>query len=454
VSQVEVAPLDTEELAARLSELIGEGEWAKARLLLAALHPADQAEAAADLDAGQFAAFLLTLSAAEAGRVVEYLDEPERMHVISEIEPRRLGPVLDQVEDDVAVDILHELDPQTAAQALAAMHTSYRITPLLQYEDSSAGGIMTRGFISVRADMTAQEVLEYLRILRPSSEKTYYVFALDNAGRLLGVVNLRDLVVAPPLTAVEDLLNPDVVSVPAGTDREESARLLAKYDLLALPVVDDDARLLGVITVDDLMDVAEEEATEDMFRMVGVAESERIELAVPESVRRRLPWLFINLVTAFAAAAVVSVFEGTIADAAVLAVFMPVIAGMGGNSGIQTLTIIVRGVALGDIEPRDAFAVLRKEGLVSLLNGLALAATVAAVSYVWEGNFWLTLVVGIAMLANIAVAGIFGALIPITLRRVGADPALGSGIFVTMATDLMGFLIFLGLATIFISHIR
>jgi magnesium transporter len=453
VSQVDSAPLDTEALAAQLAELIELGEWAKARLLLAALHPADQAEAAADLNAAQFARFLLTLSASEAGRVVEYLDEPERTGVVREIEPRSLGPILDGIDDDVAVDILHRLHPQTAAQALAAMHTSYRITPLLQYEDSSAGGIMTRGFISVRADMTAQEVLEYLRILRPSSEKTYYVFALDETGRLLGVVNLRDLVVAPPLSPVEDLLNPDVVSVPAGTDREESARLLAKYDLLALPVVDEDGRLLGVITVDDLMDVAEEEATEDMFRMVGVAESERIELAVPASVRRRLPWLLVNLATAFAAASIVSIFQGTISDAAILAVFMPVIAGMGGNSGIQTLTIIVRGVALGDIEPRDALPVLRKEGLVSLLNGLALAAAVAVVSYSWEGNFWLTLVVAVAMLANIIVAGVFGALIPITLRRIGADPALGSGIFVTMATDLMGFLIFLGLATIFISRI-
>jgi magnesium transporter len=326
------------------------------------------------------------------------------------------------------------------------------VAPLLAHPDESAGGRMTRGYIALRADMTVDEAINYLRLVKPNTEEAYYLYVVDAADRLEGVVSLRHLVVAPPRTPVSEVMSRDVVAVRAGTDQEECARLIRRYNLLALPVVDEGDHLVGVTTIDDLLDVATEEATEDMYRMVGMAETESFYRPVPSSIRRRLPWLFVNLLTALAAASVVSFFEGTISRFAALAVFMPVVAGMGGNAGIQTLTLTVRGLALGEVSAADAVWVILRELAVASANGLAIGVAVGLTAYVWEGNVYLSLVLGAAMMLNMLAAALAGVLVPLGLKVAGADPALASGVFVTTVTDILGFLFFLGLATAFISY--
>jgi magnesium transporter len=234
------------------------------------------------------------------------------------------------------------------------------------------------------------------------------------------------------------------------TDQEEVARLFERYDLLALPVVDAENRLAGTITVDDVVDVIEEEATEDIYHLAQVSADAEVFAPITRSVRERLPWLYVNMFTAFLAAAVVAYFENTIAAVAVLAVFMPIVAGQGGNAGNQTMTIIVRSLALGEIDVSEAWRALRHEFFIGVLNGLALGTAVGIVVWLWEGNPMLGLIIGLAMLGNLMVAAIAGVLVPTTLKRFGIDPALASSIFVTTATDVMGFALFLGLATLMI----
>jgi magnesium transporter len=228
---------------------------------------------------------------------------------------------------------------------------------------------------------------------------------------------------------------------------------MQRYNLLAVPVVDEDGQLLGVTTADDLIDVLEEEATEDMYRMVGLDEDERIFSTVPQSVRRRLPWMMVNLVTAFGAAATVSLFDSTLARASILAAFMPIVAGQGGNAGTQTATIAVRSLAIGDLEVSDVFRACRKEIMVAIANGIAIGLVAGVGSYFWEGNVALSVVLGVALFLNICAATMGGVLIPIGLKVAGVDPALAANIFVTMITDILGFLFFLGLASVAIDRI-
>jgi magnesium transporter len=244
-----------------------------------------------------------------------------------------------------------------------------------------------------------------------------------------------------------------VHAVTAGTDQEEVARTLQRYNLLAIPVVDDDGRLLGVTTADDLIDVLEEEATEDMYRMVGLDEDERVFGPVTKSVRRRLPWLLVNLVTAFVAAGTVSLFDETLARATLLAFFMPIVAGQGGNAGTQTATIAVRSIALGDLDVADVFRACRKEILVGMANGVMVGTAAAVVSYAWEQNLVLSIVLGVALMLNICAATVAGILIPLGLKAARVDPALAANIFVTMITDVTGFFMFLGLASLVIGRI-
>jgi magnesium transporter len=259
--------------------------------------------------------------------------------------------------------------------------------------------------------------------------------------------------VAEPETKIQDVMTRDVISVRPDTDQEEAANLLQHYRLRALPVVDESGVLSGIITADDIIDVITEEATEDIYQIVGLPADESVYAPLAESVRRRLPWLFINLLTAFAGVAVVAAFQGTIEKAAALAVFMPIVAGQGGNAGIQTITIIVRGIAVGEIELRDARRILGREIAIGIIKGTAIGAIVGLVAWLTQDGWAWGFVVAFALIGNMGVAGAFGSLIPLTLRYFRLDPALASGIFLTMITDAMGFLLLLGLATLLIGEL-
>lgn len=444
---------EVELLTRRLEEMLQGDSVTEAVELLDSVHPADQADLFLHLEEGLRETFLSLLSAEGLAQLLGYLDEDDREDVIAKMPRASLARVLDRMDNDEAVDILQALPPAEAARVLANMNTASEIAPLLEHAEESAGGLMTRGYVALHKDMTAQEAVTFLRLRRPFAEETYYLYVLDAGNRLEGVVNLRQLIVADPQTRIGDIMTRDVISVAPGTDQEECARLIQRYRLRALPVMDEGGRLQGIITADDLMEVISEEATEDMYKMAGVGVKEWVFSPLRESVARRIPWLAFNMIWAFAAASVINAFEGTIDRVAALAIFMPMIAGQAGNAGIQTATIVVRSMALGEVGLGDVLRVLSKEWSMGVVKGVLFGLVLGAVAWAWKGNETLGIVAGLAMFLNMLVAATGGVLVPMTLRRLGLDPATIAGVFDTMLTDLMGFLIFLGLATLLISQL-
>lgn len=434
--------------------LAASGEWAKLVALVTSLHPADLAELVLDLSEETRRDLLGRLPSDVVGQLFEYVEDDELRDLIRGVGVEDLPAVLEEVEDDVAADVIQQLEPAEQVETLAALDRGEEVAELMAYGDESAGGLMSRGFVALNDDITVLQAIDYLRVLRPSAERAYYLYVLDRAGRLQGVVSIRDLLVSAPETRLGEITQRDVHAVATGTDQEEAARVLQKYNLMALPVVDEDGRLEGIMTADDLIDVLQEEATEDMYRMAGVGEDERVFSPVRTSVRRRLPWMMGNVLTAFLAAVVVGLFDSALSKAAVLAYFMPVVAGMGGNAGTQTATIAVRSIALGDLDVSDVFRACRKEILVAMANGLAIGLVAALGAYIWQRNETLSLVLGCALFLNICAATLAGVLIPLGLKAVKVDPALAANIFVTAITDVMGFVFFLGIASLVISRIQ
>ena len=387
------------------------------------------------------------------GELLEYLEEEVRERVVERMPRVSLARVLDKTSQDTAVDVLRTLAPAEMARVLSAMTTASEITPLLEHADESAGGLMTRGYVALHPEMTTQQAITFLRLRKPVVEEAYYLYVLDAANRLLGVVNLRELLISDLDTPIVNVMTKDSITVEADTDQEEVARLIQHYRLRALPVVNEQGVLSGIVTADDAMEVASEEATEDMYRMVGLLSDDSVYAPVMVSARRRIPWLGINVIAVFLAAAIVAAFEDTIAKAAALAIFMPVVAGLGGNSGIQSITIVVRGMALGEIKTEDAMRVLMKEAVIGLVKGVIFGLTIGLVAWAWQAEPWWGLVVGLALMLNMLVAGLLGAVIPLGLRALKLDPAVASGIFLTAFTDVMGFLFLLGLGALLIDKL-
>lgn len=437
----------------RLRDLLHGDDVEAARELLRTLHPADQAETFSELDEDERRTMLSLMDSELLAHLLEHLDDDDRKELVDEIPRASLAQVLDRTQNDIAVDILREMAPAEAVHTLGQMSTASSIMPLLQHSDETAGGIMTRGYVALHKDMTVEEALAFLRATKPLAEEAYYLYVLDGLNRLQGIVNLRQLVVSSPEVRLEDVMVKDLVTIKPGEDQEEAARLLTHYRLRSLPVVNELGVLEGVITSDDVIDVIQEEATEDMYRMAGLPGDESIFAPVSVSARKRIPWLLANLVTAFAAGGMVAIFEGTIARAATLAVFMPIIAGQGGNAGIQTVTIVVRSLALGEIEPSDAWEVLRKEIALGVIRGVLFGGLVGAVAWGWKGEPAWGIVVGGAMLLNMLVAGLMGTFIPLGMRALKLDPAIASGVFLTTFTDVLGFLFLLGFGALLIGHI-
>jgi magnesium transporter len=445
--------IDAEDALEELRPLLRDERIDQALALLGSLHPADQAEVIAELEADERAPLLGRLTTEALAEVIAYLDEEGRRDVAGALDTAVLGPVLDEVDRDVAVDVLHQLSAEQARDTLAAMTSAAEIAPLLPYRDDTAGGRMTTGFIALHKEWSVDDTLSYLRRMHPDAEQSYYLYVVDDAHRLEGVVSLRDLVVATPERRIAEIMAPEVVSVRTTDDQEEVARDVQRYNLVALPVVDETRRLVGVVSVDDLMDVAEEEATEDMYRMVGLGAEENVFSPVRVAARKRIPWLLVNLATAFLSALTVRAFEDTIASVAVLAAFMPVIAGHGGNTGTQTITLLVRGLALDEVGPGDALLVAWKEVRFGLIHGAITGMLAGGLAFGLTGNVWLAGVVFVAMLGNIIVAATVGSLLPLFMRRLGIDPALASAIWLTTFTDVLGFLLLLGLGTLLVDQI-
>jgi magnesium transporter len=312
---------------------------------------------------------------------------------------------------------------------------------------------MTTSFIALDRKMNAQDAIDSLRSIGDGSEAVLYLYVVDEQRTLIGVVPIRRLVSAPPDRLISEIMIPDPVSVSADDDQEEVARIVARFDLLAIPVTDVDGRMLGLITVDDVIDVITEEATEDIYHLAGLTEADRVFVPAHKSVRKRLPWMFLNLATCFAAAWVVGLFERTIEQVVTLAVFMPVVAGMGGNGGTQALTVITRAIALGEIEFSSGFRAAMKELTVGLTLGIAMGIASAGIAYLWHADPIIGVALFSAMILTLSVAGLLGAAVPLALKALHQDPALGAGVIVTTFTDAFAFFSFLGIATLLMDRV-
>jgi magnesium transporter len=446
-----VDPININDSATYVLTLLEDNKLDEAAVYLRGLHPADSAEILTLLEPEQQGAMVDRLGAPELAMVFEQMYEEDMHEVSQHLNVEMLADVLDEMEPDTAADLLNEMEPEEAAEVIEQMDEAEHVVSLLGYDQESAGGIMNTTPPCLRRWMTVEEAFAFIKKHYRDANELFYLYVVDRYYRLIGVVNLRALILAESNQTVEQIMNRDVLSVRTGTDQEEVAQILAKYDLLAVPVVDAEDRLVGLITHDDVVDVLEEEATEDIYRLAQVGEDSELFSPMGRSIRNRFPWLAINMGTAFLASGVVSMFEGTIAQAALLAAFMPIVAGQGGNAGTQTMTIVVRSLALGEISLRDTFSALWHELFIGLIHGVTLGLLVGSVAWLWKGKPVLGVVIALAMLGNFIVAAIAGVIVPMTLRWLKIDPALASGVFVTAATDTLGFTLFLGLATYFIS---
>jgi magnesium transporter len=425
--------------------------------LLQKQHPADLAQVFGELtDKDRQAAF--SLLADRNGRLaMEALSEvgPEAGSSLLATRPaEEIARLAQEIPSDDAAALIDNLpeDLSTAVLDLMRPKESRVVEHLLEYAERTAGRIMNPNVFALSEDMTVGEAITEIQSNR-EVEMVFYLYVVDERSHLVGVVSLRRLLLVSPETPLKRIMTADLISARVDMDQEEVARQVAAYNLLAIPVVDEENKLVGIITVDDVIDVIKDEATEDIYRLAGVAGDERVFTPASESLRKRLPWLGVNLATAFLAAGVVGLFTGTIDALPILAVFMPIVAGMGGNAATQTLTVIVRGIALGELSWSNSRKALMKEAVVGIGNGLALGLVAALVAWITRGDPVLGVVLGAAMVINMFVASTAGVLIPLGLRAASIDPALASSVFITTMTDVFGFLSFLGLATLFANHL-
>jgi magnesium transporter len=442
-----------DDVLAQLRAALELNDLAGAVAVIESLQPADRADLVEELSDADQVALLSQLDPADSADVLEEMEDEDAAALAELLPVADLAGILDEMEADEAADVLGDLPPERAAETLKEMEKPTEIISLLQYPDDTAGGLMTPAVVTLRRDWRVQEALEALRRVGPEADSAYYLFVTDEARVLQGVVGLRDLVVAFPETVIEVLMDPNVVSVPVTADQELCARTLSRYGFLALPVVDEGSRLVGVITADDLIEVAEDEATEDMYRMVGISGEERVFGPLRSSVIKRLPWLAVNMVTLFVAIAVVNAFEWVIAGMVALATFLPLVSGEGGNAGSQTATVIVRGMALGEVDVRNGVRALAKELVAAAINGAIIGIGTGVAIYLWKREPVIATAAALAMVLNFLVAALAGVLVPLGLRLMRVDPALASAAFVTAVTDTLGFLFFLGIAALLMQYL-
>lgn len=451
-----MAVIDTiniDEILEKIRIGLSEGHWDEVTSLLETLRRSDQAEIFSDMHPEQQKEILPLLTPENSADIFEELDDEDVFEIANRMNTEQLVEIVDEMEPDEAADLLGDIPPEQAEQVLLLIDGADEVRSLLEHPDETAGGVMTSMDVRIQEDMTVDEAIGYLRQLSPDSETIYYLFVQDKEDHLVGVVSLRDLVVAKPGTLIRSIMDPDPISITVNADQEEAAQLMVRYDLLALPVVDQENVLVGMITYDDFLDVIEEETTEDIYRLGGVPKEQPADIRVTSAMQTRLPWLILNLLTALISATVLSIFENTIAQVAVLAAFFPVVAGVSGSAGTQTLTVTVRGLALGDISPKEGIKAIGRELLIGLVNGISIGLIVAVIALIWKGTPILGLIVGIATLLNMICAALAGVMMPMLMQRLNFDPALASPILVTTTTDTLGYLFYLGLATLLIASL-
>ncbi len=427
--------------------------------LLQKQHPADLAQLFSELPEKERRAAFSILAERNSKLAMEGLSElgPEAgAALLAERSAEEIGKLLQDLPSDDAAALIDYLPEELSAEVLELVQkrpAGGDVGDLLEYKEQTAGRIMNPKVFALAEDMTAGESIVALQGSR-DVEVVFYLYVIDVRRHLVGVVSLRRLLLVSPETPLKRIMTTDLISVRADMDQEEVARQVASYNLLAIPVVDEENKLVGVITVDDVIDVIKDEATEDVYRLAGVTGDDRVFTSAWDSLRKRLPWLIVNLATAFLAASVVALFSKTIDKVVALAVFMPVVAGMGGNAATQTLTVIVRGIALGELTWGNSRKALFKEAAVGLGNGVACGLVGAVVVFLFSGDRMLAGILAMAMVINMFVAATAGTVIPLALRAMKVDPALASAVFITTLTDVFGFFSFLGLATVMLKYLH
>lgn len=400
----------------------------------------------------------------EIQKVCEELDDTSLARVLEEAEAKIQKKIMYSISSERALRIFGLMSKDDIVDVLDVINTGLRkelinkmksgdkklINELLGYKEDSAGGIMTTEYIALYRRFTVEQAIEKIKEIVPKTEYIETIYVMNNKKRIVGTVSLRDLLVADKDELLEDLMNENFIYVNPDMDQEDVANLVSKYDISAIPVMNDKKVMLGIITVDDIVDVIIEEQTEDILKMGGVDKEESLDSTVIQSIRRRLPWLLVNLITAFLASFTIKAFEGTISKVVALSATMSIVAGMGGNAGNQTVSIIIRNLAMGKVKFDEVGKLLLKEVTLGLVDGLVVGTVTGIIVALIYGNAYLGLIILLAMIGNLIISGFCGLLIPIALEKMKIDPAVCSSIFLTTATDVLGFFLFLGLASLFL----
>ncbi|WP_281983911.1 magnesium transporter [Thalassorhabdomicrobium marinisediminis] len=437
-------------LVAQVIEAVDARDGAALAALLSPLHAADIADLLEQIDQRDRNGLLALWTGGMDGDILSELGDDLREEVIDRLGPRELAEAVRDLESDDVVDLVEDLDRDQQDQVLDALAAGDRLVveKALAYPDESAGRLMQMEVVRAPSHWTVGEAIDYLRASDDLPEQFYHVILVDPRMKPVGYVTLGRLLGTPRSIHLTELMEDSFRTFRVDQDEADVAYAFNQYHLISAPVVDEDDRLVGVITIDDAMIVLDEEHEEDILRLAGVDEESSLTDRVMATTRRRFPWLAVNLVTAILASMVISLFEDVIAALVALAVLMPIVASMGGNAGTQSLTVAVRSIATRDLTGANVWRVIRREVLVGLINGMAFAVVMGLVGYLWFGQPLLGLVIALAMVINLVVAGLAGTAIPVVLERLGVDPALASGAFVTTVTDVVGFFAFLGLAAV------
>ena len=421
------------------------------RALVAPLHPADQADLLERLPTSSATAMVRLLGDHLDAETLTYVDETTREAIIAAIGTDGLARQLRDLSTDDAINIIEELEQDDLQDVLAALSAEDRVLVEegLSFPEDSAGRLMQREIVTVPSFWTVGQTIDFLRSGKSEIEDFYLIFVIDPSRKPLGEIALSRLLCAQRPRRVSELMDTDFRSIPIDMDQEEVAVLFRRYGMISAGVVDPHNRLVGVITNDDVIDVIDEEAEEDLLALAGVGDAS-LRSGLWETIQGRSSWLFINLLTAVMASAVIGVFDTTIKQLVALAILMPIVASMGGNAGTQTMTVAVRAIALRQLDAAATRQFVLRELIVATVNGLLFAALAAGLSYFWFGDQNIAILMAVAMMANLLVAGLSGTFVPVGLMRVGVDPAVASSVFVTTITDVVGFFVFLGLAALYL----
>lgn len=438
-----------EEYANHLFELINKKDLDQFQEDFLQLHPTDQADFYLTLEKENRENLYQLFTSEEMADVFQALEIEEQKDLITEIDHHYAAEIINHLYADDAADFLAELEPNEALKILTAMNLedANDVKELMAYPPKTAGAIMTKEFVSLTSTHTAQEVIEQLRDEAPNAETIYYLYVVDIHKQLVGVVSIRDLITAQSHELIEDLMSPRVVSVVSTTDQEEVAQLIKKYDFLAAPVVSPDGILLGIVTVDDVMDVLEDLATEDFGDFTASRGATNVNMSAFKAAQLRAPWIVLLMFFGLITAGVIDQYEKTLNQIVLLAAFIPLLMGSAGNAGTQSLAVVVRGLALGTLEKKGLFKTLLREFNTGLMIGFICALALLIIIPVFYGSFILAVIVGVSIFCSLSVATVVGATVPLIISKLKLDPAFASGPFITTVNDILGLIIYFTIAT-------